>query len=78
MIIFLSKLRDLWTNASDWVRSFDTWMNDSLSSIDPEGLERQVGECFRVFHKSLKACFKFKIILTYSLICFEIQFFRQI
>ena len=47
--------RELWTSASDWVRWFDTWMNDSFNAIDPELLEKQVGECFRTFHKAAKA-----------------------
>ena len=47
--------RDLWTSASDWIRWYDTWMNDSLNSIDPEALERQVGDCFRTFHKAQKS-----------------------
>ena len=47
--------RDLWTSASDWIRWHDTWMNDSLASIDPEALERQVGDCFRTFHKAQKS-----------------------
>ena len=46
--------KDLWTAASDWTRWFDTWMNDSFNAIDPELLEKQVNDCFRTFHKSVK------------------------
>ncbi|XP_077969677.1 dynein axonemal heavy chain 1-like isoform X2 [Styela clava] len=43
--------RDLWTTTSDWLRWHESWMNDPLTSIDPEQLERNVNESFRVLHK---------------------------
>ncbi|KAJ8259834.1 hypothetical protein GJAV_G00174010 [Gymnothorax javanicus] len=46
--------RDLWTTSSDWIRWHEGWMNDALSVIDPEQLERNVSETFRTMHKCCK------------------------
>ncbi|XP_076826201.1 dynein axonemal heavy chain 1-like isoform X3 [Clavelina lepadiformis] len=43
--------RDLWTTTSDWIRWHESWMNDPLTSIDAEQLERNVNDSFRVLHK---------------------------
>lgn len=46
--------RDLWTTTSDWQRWHDSWLNDPLSSIDPEQLERNVSDAFKTMHKCIK------------------------
>ena len=46
--------RDLWTTTSDWIRWHESWMNDPLTSIDAEQLERNVNESFRTLHKCVK------------------------
>ncbi|XP_036594745.1 dynein heavy chain 1, axonemal [Trichosurus vulpecula] len=45
---------DLWTTASDWLRSSESWMNDPLTSIDAEQLEKSVIEAFKTMHKCVK------------------------
>ncbi|XP_063071051.1 dynein axonemal heavy chain 1 [Engraulis encrasicolus] len=45
---------DLWTTTSDWLRWQESWMTDPLSTIDPEQLERNVNEAFKVMHKCVK------------------------
>ncbi|XP_053339456.1 dynein axonemal heavy chain 1 [Clarias gariepinus] len=46
--------RDLWLTTSDWQRWNDSWMNDPLSSIDAEQLERNVSDAFKTMHKCVK------------------------
>lgn len=45
---------DLWTTASNWLTWHEKWLNDPLTSIDPEQLERNVSEAHKTMHK----CFK--------------------
>ncbi|CAK6435519.1 unnamed protein product [Pipistrellus nathusii] len=45
---------DLWTTASDWLRWSESWMNDPLSAIDAEQLEKNVIESFKTMHKCVK------------------------
>uniref|UniRef100_A0A452IS51 Uncharacterized protein n=1 Tax=Gopherus agassizii TaxID=38772 RepID=A0A452IS51_9SAUR len=45
---------DLWTTASDWIRWSESWMNDPLSAIDAEQLEKNVNESFKTMHKCVK------------------------
>ncbi|XP_075795609.1 dynein axonemal heavy chain 1 isoform X2 [Pelodiscus sinensis] len=45
---------DLWTTASDWIRWSESWMNDPLSAIDAEQLEKSVNESFKTMHKCVK------------------------
>lgn len=45
---------DLWTTASDWLRWSESWMNDPLSAIDSEQLEKNVIESFKTMHKCVK------------------------
>ncbi|XP_048343305.1 LOW QUALITY PROTEIN: dynein axonemal heavy chain 1 [Sphaerodactylus townsendi] len=45
---------DLWTTASDWLRWSESWMNDPLSAIDAEQLEKNVNESFKTMHKCVK------------------------
>ncbi|XP_030634236.1 dynein heavy chain 1, axonemal [Chanos chanos] len=58
---FLQKLsrdfqpfRDLWTTTSDWMRWHESWLNDPLTIIDPEQLERNVTDAFKTLHKCVK------------------------
>ncbi|XP_041081390.1 dynein heavy chain 1, axonemal [Polyodon spathula] len=46
--------RDLWTTTSDWLRWHESWMNDPLTTIDPEQLEKNVSESFKTMHKCVK------------------------
>uniref|UniRef100_A0A8C5QQJ6 Dynein axonemal heavy chain 1 n=1 Tax=Leptobrachium leishanense TaxID=445787 RepID=A0A8C5QQJ6_9ANUR len=46
--------RDLWTTASDWMRWYDSWMNDPLTTIDAEQLEKNVMESYKAMHKCVK------------------------
>lgn len=45
---------DLWTTASDWLCWSESWMNDPLSAIDAEQLEKNVIESFKTMHKCVK------------------------
>lgn len=45
---------DLWTTASDWIRWSESWMNDPLSAIEAEQLEKSVNESFKTMHKCVK------------------------
>ncbi|XP_061731227.1 dynein axonemal heavy chain 1 [Nerophis ophidion] len=45
---------DLWTTTYDWIHRHESWLNDPLSSIDPELLERHYTEALDTMHK----CFK--------------------
>ncbi|KAM8930485.1 dynein axonemal heavy chain 1 isoform 1-T1 [Pelodytes ibericus] len=46
--------RDLWTTASDWMRWYESWMNDPLTAIDAEQLEKNVMESYKAMHKCVK------------------------
>ncbi|KAI5607103.1 dynein heavy chain 1, axonemal, partial [Silurus asotus] len=46
--------RDLWTTTSDWQRWHESWLNDPLTNIDPEQLERNVSDSFKTIHKCVK------------------------
>ncbi|KAK2862487.1 hypothetical protein Q5P01_002020 [Channa striata] len=46
--------KDLWTTTSDWLRWHESWMNDPLSSIDPEQLQRIVTDAHKTMHKCIK------------------------
>uniref|UniRef100_A0A8C4HI64 Dynein, axonemal, heavy chain 1 n=1 Tax=Dicentrarchus labrax TaxID=13489 RepID=A0A8C4HI64_DICLA len=46
--------KDLWTTTSDWLRWHESWLNDTLSSIDPEQLERNVTDAHKTMHKCIK------------------------
>ncbi|KAF3689531.1 Dynein heavy chain 1 [Channa argus] len=46
--------KDLWTTTSDWIRWHESWMNDPLSSIDAEQLQRNVTEAHKTMHKCIK------------------------
>ncbi|XP_067907506.1 dynein axonemal heavy chain 1 [Heterodontus francisci] len=46
--------RDLWTTTSDWLRWHDSWMNDPLTTIDAEQIERNVIESYKTLHRCTK------------------------
>ncbi|KAF7658906.1 hypothetical protein LDENG_00006200 [Lucifuga dentata] len=46
--------RDLWTTTSDWLRWQESWLNDPLSTIDAEQLERNVTDAFNTMQKCVK------------------------
>ncbi len=46
--------RSLWITTSDWLRWHESWMNDPLTSIDAESLEKNVSESYKTMHKSVK------------------------
>lgn len=46
--------KDLWTTTSDWLRWHESWLNDPLSSIDAEQLERNVTDAHKTMHKCIK------------------------
>ncbi|XP_058497468.1 dynein axonemal heavy chain 1 [Solea solea] len=70
-------LKDLWTTTSDWLRWHESWLNDPLSSIDPEQLERNVSDAHRTMQKCIK---QFKEIpdcqMVANTICSKIEDFR--
>ncbi|TKS70983.1 Dynein heavy chain 1, axonemal [Collichthys lucidus] len=70
--------KDLWSTTSDWLRWHEIWLNDSLLSIDPEQLERNVTDAHRTMHKCVK---QFKDIpdcqMLATAICGRIEEFRH-
>ncbi|XP_078019489.1 dynein axonemal heavy chain 1 [Epinephelus lanceolatus] len=69
--------KDLWTTSSDWLRWHESWLNDPLSSIDPEQLERNVTDAYKTMHKCIK---QFKDIpdcqMVATVICSKIEDFQ--
>ncbi|XP_049894014.1 dynein axonemal heavy chain 1 [Epinephelus moara] len=69
--------KDLWTTTSDWLRWHESWLNDPLSSIDPEQLERNVTDACKTMHKCIK---QFKDIpdcqMVATVICSKIEDFQ--
>ncbi|KAM9362199.1 LOW QUALITY PROTEIN: dynein axonemal heavy chain 1 [Symphorus nematophorus] len=69
--------KDLWTTTSDWLRWHENWLNDPLSSIDPEQVERNVTDAHKTMHKCIK---QFKEIpdcqMMATIICSRIEDFR--
>lgn len=45
---------DLWTTTSNWLRWHESWLNDPLTSIDSEQLDRSVTEAYKTMHKCVK------------------------
>ena len=46
--------RNLWVTCSDWLRWYDMWMNDPMSSIDAENIEKNVSDAYKSMHKAIK------------------------
>ncbi|KAG8436117.1 hypothetical protein GDO86_007286 [Hymenochirus boettgeri] len=54
MVKDFQPFRDLWTTASDWIRWYESWMNDPITTIDAEQLEKNVTESYKAMHKCIK------------------------
>ncbi|XP_076467072.1 dynein axonemal heavy chain 1-like isoform X2 [Babylonia areolata] len=46
--------RNLWVTVSDWLRWQESWMNDPLTSINAEEVEKNVMDAYKTMHKSVK------------------------
>ncbi|KAL5013927.1 hypothetical protein ScPMuIL_008197 [Solemya velum] len=46
--------KNLWITVSDWMRWHESWMNDPLTSINAEDVEKNVNDAFKTMHKSVK------------------------
>jgi len=46
--------RQLWITASDWLRWYDSWMNDPLIEVDSEKVDKNVSESYKTIHKCVK------------------------
>ncbi|AWP03287.1 putative dynein heavy chain 1 axonemal [Scophthalmus maximus] len=54
MVKDFQPFKDLWTTTSDWLHWHECWLNDPLSFIDPEQLERNVTDALKTMHKCIK------------------------
>ncbi len=54
--------RVLWSTASDWLRSYDSWMNDPIISVNAEDIEKNVTEMY-IFFIITKSLLHFIFIL---------------
>ncbi|KAK2170975.1 hypothetical protein NP493_1117g00049 [Ridgeia piscesae] len=46
--------KNLWITVSDWLKWYDSWMHDPLTSIDAETVEKNVSDAYKTMHKSVK------------------------
>ena len=46
--------KNLWITTSDWLRWFESWMNDPISSIDAENIDRNANDAYKTMHKAIK------------------------
>ncbi|TGZ66131.1 hypothetical protein CRM22_005485 [Opisthorchis felineus] len=46
--------KNLWLSAAEWLKTQEAVMNDPLSSIDAEQVEKQVQECYKTMHRSTR------------------------
>jgi dynein heavy chain len=46
--------RNLWVTTSDWLRWYESWMNDAITMIDAENIEKNVTESYKSMHKAIK------------------------
>ncbi len=62
--------KNLWITSSDWIRWHDSWMNDPISGIDAENIEKNATEAFKSMHKAIKQFqdFESKIAVFWTLI----------
>jgi hypothetical protein len=62
--------KNLWITTSDWLRWFESWMNDPISSIDAENIDRNANDAYKTMHKAIKQFqdlerkYYFQIIIT--------------
>ncbi|KAI7795154.1 dynein axonemal heavy chain 1 [Triplophysa rosa] len=61
---------DLWKMTSDWLRWHESWLNDPLSAINPEQLERNVNDAYKTMHQCVK---QFKDIPACQVVATEIR-----
>jgi len=47
--------RMLWITTSDWLRWYDSWMNDPLADVDAEKVAKNVMDSYKTIHKCVKA-----------------------
>ncbi|CAF4290444.1 unnamed protein product, partial [Rotaria sp. Silwood2] len=57
--------RVLWSTASDWLRSHDSWMNDPIISVNAEDIEKNVTEMY-VFLVFIELSLRFIFNLRYK------------
>lgn len=65
--------KSLWITASDWLRSYDMWMDNPLVNVDGEAIERIVNEMYKTMVKSIRT---FAEIVAVQNVAIEIR--RQI
>ncbi|KAF5403840.1 Dynein heavy chain axonemal [Paragonimus heterotremus] len=46
--------KNLWLSAADWLKTQEAVMNDPLTSIDAEQVEKLVQDCYKTMHKSVR------------------------
>ncbi|OAF70501.1 hypothetical protein A3Q56_01728, partial [Intoshia linei] len=46
--------RSLWITVSDWIRTYDSCLDDPLNLIDSETIEKVVNDSYKSLHKSIK------------------------
>ncbi|KAH8863214.1 Dynein heavy chain 1, axonemal [Schistosoma japonicum] len=46
--------KNFWLNVADWIKAHDAVMNDPLTSIDAESVEKLLLECYKTMHKSVR------------------------
>lgn len=46
--------KNMWLTGSDWLKWYDSWMNDPLTTIDAEQLEQNVNNAFKTVFKCVK------------------------
>ena len=46
--------RMLWITTSDWLRWYDSWMNDPLVDVDAEKVDKNVMDSYKTIHKCVK------------------------
>lgn len=60
--------RNLWVTTSDWLIWYDRWMNDPISSIDAENIEKNVTDSYKAMHKAIKQFAEFESNKTFLII----------
>jgi dynein heavy chain, axonemal len=46
--------KNLWITASDWIKWYDSWMNDPMHTIEADSIEKTVTEAYKAMHKAIK------------------------
>lgn len=58
--------RILWSTASDWLRSYDSWMNDPIISVNAEDIEKNVTEMYGLSSLFFLLIFSFSQVQKYA------------